>query len=981
MFYDTKDTIHKIMGAWGGFPEESAWIEYKSACDFSSAFRDGIRCEVTAFLNSIQRFNREKFILFGIEEDKKTKKKILTGLKNYKFPEDNEWQNVFGKIKPIQPNIETGTYDYHGLLFGYIYIPSENYYGPYRCPQKGSSKDAYWIRRGGNKCPDMTDDERERLIQLSKDALKAGKTFQKSRESLVMATIGKYDCQNENDKQLIEESAGETLEVFHQHCLIQDSAMVQPEDSLYGITRHPVSHVEDKHSRLMQFSPDDVTAAIKIIKTVLEHPNIWYSDDLLDGVMDTLAFLSCNGFSAFTRNMIRSTITADIFQHTRYASRIGCLAEADPEFMLELMRGNLVEYFCQPDCRNAAVVQALQAIAWFPEYYEQAVQLLWALRKNDALYGLLHWAPIATAASFQQKLQMIRKIANSDPERIFDILNRILYYNPNCPAVYPVEYHTPLAYQRFLEGTHSEDISKLQTYYGELLDVCGNKVENILKLLDRWLQPFPFSNLDWLADHVKAVEPNITDPAEREKLWNRLCNTPLVFITDQPVDGELKEKLTAVGRLFQPANPYADSRQWFRSNIEHDLCIGGRDYEAIREEVQFEQKKALLTLYRQGGINQVISFLVTVPIQPYPLAQLLTSPELALTEEDDKVLLSAFFDAPENYSYYFQIKCSRKGLPWLKKLGVEELDCAKQAVFFSALAPDAEILSFIMEQMGADAKQYWSLAEPRTLTECLQTAFEQFMNCGLPEKAFELFQYPYRLDKLPPQWLLQCLLSLREYDSVPMPGDVFAKVYHTLSGQIDGPALEELEELSFERYGDRMFAHGIQVLTPHVTFRRLVNEPETFLAHIKSMNEPYSFAERLLSHCGAVPDQLQGWLDGIDLLCASEPESVRTKAEYWMGYILYNKLRKDEGGYILDEVVSEALERSEQKRNGFLQHAYYGFQGYHTNGNFANDVQDRECAEHFEALATVQEISGNMKFAECLHLYAKQLIADIESIL
>ena len=86
MFYDAKDMIHKIMGAWGGFPEESSWIEYKGACDFNSVFKAGIRCEVTAFLNSIQRFGRDKFILFGIDEENKEESAYRP--KKYKFPED-----------------------------------------------------------------------------------------------------------------------------------------------------------------------------------------------------------------------------------------------------------------------------------------------------------------------------------------------------------------------------------------------------------------------------------------------------------------------------------------------------------------------------------------------------------------------------------------------------------------------------------------------------------------------------------------------------------------------------------------------------------------------------------------------------------------------------------------------------------------------------------------------------------------------------
>lgn len=985
MFYDTKDTIRKIMEASGGFPEESAWIDYKSACDFTPEFKGKIQSEVTAFLNSLQRFGRDKFILFGISEDKKTKKKKPAGLGTYSFPDDNEWQNLFHKIQPVHPTVETGTYDYQGLSFGYIYIPADNYYGPYYCSKKGTNEkgtngDIYWIRRGGNKCPDMTDAERIELTRLSKTALEKGITFQRTKESLILATIGQYNSQNVNDRQLIEESAGEKFEEFQRHCLIQDCSMIQQEESIYGISRSAVSRVKNKHDRLLQFSPDDITAALKIIRNVLERRYICYSDDLLDGIMDTLAFLSNHGFSNFTQEVIRSTITADIFQDNRYQFRIGYLAEADSDFMMSLIQDNVGESSCQTEYKNAAVIQALNTLAWFPGHYEQAVQLLLSFGEKDSLYGLLHWGSISTAASFQQKLRMVRKIADWDRKLLFDTLNRVLYYNPQSSPVYLIEHHIPSIYHRFMEGIHSDDIAKLQTYYSELLDACGDDVENILTLLSPWLQPFPFSNLYWLADHIERVAPKITNPGDREKLWNRLCNMPLQFITGQTIVGKLKARLLAVGQLFKPTDSYAAYRQWFRENIEQDLSIGGQDYDAVREKIVSEQKAAILALYSQGGINQVISFLATVPVKPYSLAELLTSPELALTEDDDRDLLIAYFDAPEKYKGYFCVKCSMEGLQWLKGIGVETLETEKKAALFAALEPNEELLQFFVEQLGTDAGLYWSLAEPRMLIVCLQTAFEQFLKYGLPEKAFALFQYPLRLDGLPPQWLSQCLLFLSGYPNIRMPGDVFAKVYQAIVGHIDDSTLEDLERLSFERYGYGLFAYGAQILKPYITFRRIVNEPGFFLACVKDTDEWLSFTEMLLTQCDAKPDHLQDWLAGIDALCASESESVRRKAEIWAGYILYNVLKEDEtGSFVLDALTAEVLERSEQKREGFLRHAHYGSRGFHTNGSFEDDARDREYAKRFEVFAGIQRTNGNMKFAECLQSYAEQLIKMVES--
>ena len=91
-FHNTKYLVGNILDSLGGIPEECSWIDYKAGCEFDREFREGIKSLVVAFLNSIQAFDKDKYIIFGIFEDKKMKKKTITGLQDYKFPDDNEWQ-------------------------------------------------------------------------------------------------------------------------------------------------------------------------------------------------------------------------------------------------------------------------------------------------------------------------------------------------------------------------------------------------------------------------------------------------------------------------------------------------------------------------------------------------------------------------------------------------------------------------------------------------------------------------------------------------------------------------------------------------------------------------------------------------------------------------------------------------------------------------------------------------------------------------
>ena len=867
--------------------------------------------------------------------------------------------------------METGVIECQGNKFGYFRILAENYDGPYY--YSDGKTDRYWIRRGSAKY-EMTPEEKDEFWKRAEEMIQKGTVFPKTRESLVLSVIGQYVETNANDRALIEAETSETFEEFQQRCLWPEPGLIQREKSRY-VGRVLASIVDRKRERLLQFSSDDVASAIKIIRYVLEDRETWYSGELLDGVVDTLAFFSANGFSHFAREVFRSAVTIELFRDSRYRARISYIAESAPDLMLSLLQSNQKAL---ADC-GGTFCEALQTIAWFPEHYAEAIELLLKWKKTKPLYRLLRLEARATAADFQQKLQVVQEIAGRDPELAFEILCQALYYSPS--GITGFEWgHVPQKYLRLYEGPQHLEIGKLQTYYGELLDLVGENVERVLKLLPQWLAPFPYSNLNWLANLIEQLEPKLKDPSDREKIWDRLCNSPLEYVHGQPVEEELNRRLTEIGRRFRPDDPFEACRAWFRADRYQKLCVEDFDFEILYEQVAEKQNRVLRKLYGQGGISQVITFLSTVPDQFVQSLHLLASSGAPLPIEDDKALLNAFLEAPKKYEDYFYAKSRIEGVKWLEQLGVETLPPEQRAEFFAALEPIAENLRFFEDQMGENAKLYWAAVQPRALGGCLQAAFEQFMNYDLPEKAFELFRYPPQLEQLPPEWLYQRLLLLRgEYAQISMPGDVFARAYQALSGRLKDELLEDLENLSFEWYGDKLFACGAQDLRPRVTFRKIANSPEFFLDCVKDASEFMSFTQRLLSQCDAVPDQLQSWLEGIRALCASEPEDIQEKVEYWAGYILYNKWNAEEnGGDLLDTYTAELLERSEQKRKGFFAHAWRSSKGFHVNGEFEDDARDKACAKYFANLAESQKNQGNTKLSECLAAYAKKLIAAVE---
>lgn len=976
MFYNSKQEIERILDV---MPEEFSWIEYKSACDFNQDFREKIKYLVTSFLNSFHRFGYKKYIIFGIYEDRVTKKKTRTGLCNYIFPDDNVWQNLFDSIKPIHPNIETGTLEYKGLLYGYILIYEDNYFVPYYCNING--KDTFYIRRGGNKYNDMNDLERAALIKKKEEIEQNGKLYQKTNVLNLLVTLGQYNESNESDIRFIECESGRSYKDIKSHCLYMDSSLTQNEKSIYGIGRSETVYVQNKRDRLLQFTSDEVADAMTIIAHVLGNADVLYSSELLEGVGDTLVILSNAGFSYHAKKIIESTTNVYIFESHKYSHILSQYAEVHPCFILDFITDNKEVYQEQNPTVKAAARKALRVIAWFPEYYEIAVKLL--IEFNDhTIHELFECGEIATAASFNQKLSVIKEIVDTDKDLTFNILKKVLDYNPVMGRMIG-HFYVPEKYKRLFSGVHSINIEQLQVYYSILLESVGNNVEKILELLPAWLIPLPFNNLQLLANHIETIEPSIECADDRQKLWNRLCNTPLVYITGAPMSDLLKDKLVSIGNKFRPDDLYKQYQQWFRKDIISALCTDGTNFDDVCRKVFDEQKNILLNLYKSEGINGMVDFINTVNISSSTLRQLLFSADFALTVKDDNILATAFLDHPQIYSGYLQSKSYHEKIAWIKKLNLDDWNINDQASLFAVLYPTMENIKCFEEKLGEEIRRYWQLLEPNIMEDAavVKYAYEMFINFDMHQKAFDLLQCIQGdvMQQLPPQWLFDALMNIEKYPKCCICCDTFQEIYRFLSDKISEDMREKLECLSLNQYGKIQYAWGYADLMPRVIFRRIANEPVFFVSIVKdAMNDFFGVSDHLLRHCDEKPKMISDWMVGIDSLMMHESEKLKQKADYWIGYILYNMLESIDNNYQIGDDIATLLEKSEKRRQGFCCHAYYPNR-FHSHGRYEEDSKDRENAEKFKNMAEVQNQKSNTEFANFLKTLADQLIMGVES--
>lgn len=981
---NTNYKVKQILEAIGGLPEECDWIDYKAVKkNFDKEFKGKIKTLILSFLNSVVEFGNSKYIIFGIEEDKKTKKKRLVGLNDFKFPDDNEWQNLVDDIKPNHPYIESGTIDYKGLLFGYIYINADNYNGPYYYMKDG--KEIHYIRRGGNKYDNINEAELAQLNDKINQIRRYGKIYPKSDILRLLVFLGQYNESNKADISFIEKITRKKYANILEHYLSLDRSFSDTEKSIYGLGNSRTVKVNNKHERLQQLTADELHSAKDIILGVYSSDS-FYSEELLSGIADTLVFLSNSGFHSITVDIVKTTVSFDTIRNNdlMYRNTFQQLAEAAPKYFFDLLVEHKHEVLQLKLVSRRLVIRILRVIAWYPEFYHEATGFLQEL-KDENIYELFMPSEFTTAASYDQKINLIKEIVDKEKDTAFKILSKVLYFNPKMNTILSESY-VPQVFKRLFERPHSSNHIHLQELYKLLLDCAEGCSDRLLDLLPHWLQPFPFSNLYLLAEHLEKVEPTILSVSDRQAIWNRLCNTPLVYITDAPVEESIKYSLISIGKKFKPSDAWSLYQRWFRKNIQNDMCIGDKDYDAVRQQIFNEQKNILMAIYKDDGVDGMISFLGgdLIEIDAHRLSEILNSSEFSLTFEDDNTLISAFVENPKMYSGYFSEKSFRNRVEWIKKLDLSSLPSDNLIHFFAALYPRLENIKYFEFVLADEKIKYWK--EIKLYCDdsaVLQYAFKQFIDLEIPEKAFDILSNINHIKKstLDVDWLFDALMKQREFPKCYIDKYVFGSIYHWLLHKIDDNRLEQIEQLSFNLYGKIQYHYVDEKLRPIITFKRIVNESEYFVEMAKcAIANPYEICEHLLKSCNEIPSKPNEWVSEIENLITGEDASIKKKLEYMSGYLLYNCLKRDSNGdYEIEMKTAVLLEQSEVMREGFFNKAYLP-NGFHGNGTFDTDSNDRMESKRFMEFAAKQKEDGHFEFSKLLQRIGESLVCGINSM-
>ncbi|MEG2235196.1 MAG: ATP-binding protein [Clostridia bacterium] len=422
---ELKRKIYKILNE---LPTENSWLDYKELPYDQKRFPKFIK-QLNGFLNSSDSYGKDKFILIGIDNNKKIK-----GL-NTSLPmqDDRDFQDMAEKISP-RPSLETGTIKYKEndieYEIGYIYIPAnKNTDRIYTINKDYPDDTTYindlrneiktprvyastsWIRWGSTTSP-LTEDDRRKIYKISNeskiDYSSIASTYydlskvDKKNTLLKMAIlIGGWDESNEDDKQIISDMLNQPY-----NTLIEDFRLMLKDKDNHISFKNEKWQVEDRMNLLKSFADSYFKEDIskfqnKVIEILTQSnskfdlpsdkrtlANIYgsipkYSDLLKKSVAETLTMIS-----AIEKEFINSTdssknlsyhVVSDVLKNADWKilasldNVMPFLAEANPETFLKMWEDIIRE---SPEIIKSYMTSSERGIV--DNYY--TIGLYWSLQ-------------------------------------------------------------------------------------------------------------------------------------------------------------------------------------------------------------------------------------------------------------------------------------------------------------------------------------------------------------------------------------------------------------------------------------------------------------------------------------------------------------------------------------------------------------------------------------------------------------------------
>ena len=789
----------KIRDLLTKIPSECSRIDYKVVPYDRAKDHEFIR-DVIAMLNSEEGINKEKFIIFGVTNERK-----LRGIDIAEWRDDNEWQHLLDKIKP-RPLVTTGIVKLNEKVFGYIYIYSDNNEWVYEAGETviGNKNAAFAEKNGvfkgqaftryGSVNRIMLDKERNRLINrhtIKKPSFSIADYQVSANEVnciIAAALIGTWNENYSGDKAIISEFAGLDYIEFNnvvKSIYLYNSESFSVTDRTWKIKDHIntittlANKVLDEHIEsffkiaVKVFTDADPKYDLKQNEryAVALFPNIKqkvYSMNILEGIAEAIAILgnnqdkfkncSAHKISKFIRDFeFKIFMSKDWKIYATISDQFVCLGEACPDVFLDRVRTLLEQkdetfitflneksgtlFSSSPYCYRLKWVLGL--LAQEEKYFARAMHVLMLLATvhedflNTLIDIIVPWYP-QTHADVNRRVGILRGFSRNYPDLTWKVLMQLM---PNVTtSVCPLQEPKFMKIEPLPKGASNFDYITATNGYIELAcSLLNGNPERMAELLN--------VNESVSKDTQEMIVLEIENEAkklkyeDKEYFWNKIQD----FLNRQ---NRLKGSFRALSQeilnlikkmaeeLFFDTKELRARRLFIKK--QYTLVTGKTDLVKEQDELFEQQKEVIKKIYEMSGKDGVFDFISKVE---YPV---LAGKYIAIvfTDIDLKTIIkneNSGFDPEVISSVVNSLPLNR-----LQKLISDFSDVEKANVFSKSCLTDQIIQETEMLEESA-RERFWMKAgsfgsELKELIN-LQIAIDNFNKFMRPEASLEVLFY------------------------------------------------------------------------------------------------------------------------------------------------------------------------------------------------------------------------------------------------
>lgn len=505
-------------------------------------------------------------------------------------------------------------------------------------------------------------------------------------------------------------------------------------------------------------------------------------------------------------------------------------------------------------------LEALQRLAWLPEFFAAVLDILARLAKLDpggqwgprpvaVMQRILHPYGAHTTVEAPMRLEVVSALLKKYPEQLWDVLVSLLPsggYSFVEDANEPV-YRRPPNMKKVGEGVPlAEAFDQFDRYEILAVGLCGTNADRMTRLIDSAVEDWRNEPYQTLADHLERNVRKLS-AEQRYSVWEKLRGKYRYLRMQTAKAGENQEwfkkrddSVAALIRLYEPSDPQYKYLPLFNLAAEYEeQDSSGRSRKEVAADIERRRRDAVEEIWKTAGTEALLAF-----ASRSELSQLIGKffGEIASADVDSELLPGKLrFDITGDYwpiAGYVAGRFAKGGWAWVEGLVLTDWSTEQRAMLLVLLPFNEHTWNRLHSFFGDDESLYWRHVDVRGRMHGndVEAAVSGLLKYGCFFTAADALSFSSLGEKLPRADLSRRILSaFVENHAQDKPSSLSS--YHIeqmIRSVQQSPDVDAKEKVRYEWHFFKLFERGgHRDFSPVALNKELANNPKLFCEALK----------------------------------------------------------------------------------------------------------------------------------------------------